>query len=144
MVCNFTIVFWSCHKQVVNTTSEELSNIAIEASVWDLEGTCPYYKVFENLSALAKKTVPIVEMKYPKSKNPKPVFFLLLKLYHTSDFGILSRNFYWLHLSGGDYKLLEPYKRKKNTPEDYIQGFHQRVHLWNWNACWKRGQESWL
>ncbi|KAL0003669.1 hypothetical protein SO802_011230 [Lithocarpus litseifolius] len=42
--------------EVVNTSSEELSNIAIEASVWDLEGTCPYYKVFENLSAPAKKT----------------------------------------------------------------------------------------
>ncbi|KAK7837400.1 mannosylglycoprotein endo-beta-mannosidase [Quercus suber] len=41
-------------EQVVNTTSEELSNIAIEASVWDLEGTFPYYKVFENLSAPAK------------------------------------------------------------------------------------------
>ena len=60
-------------------------NIAVEALVWDLEGTCPYYKVFENLSAPAKKTVPIVEMKYPKSKNPKPVYFVLLKLYHTSD-----------------------------------------------------------
>ena len=67
MVCNFTIVFWSCHKQVVNTLSEELSNIAIEASVWDLEATCPYYKLFENLAAPAKKTVPIVAMKYPKS-----------------------------------------------------------------------------
>ncbi|KAK7828658.1 mannosylglycoprotein endo-beta-mannosidase [Quercus suber] len=85
----------------------ELSNIAVDALVWDLEGTCPYYKVFENLSAPAKKTVPIVEMKYPKSKNPKPIYFLLLKLYHTSDW-LFSRNFHWLHLSGGDYKLLEP------------------------------------
>ena len=33
MVCIFEIVFLSCHKQVVNTMSEELSNIAIEASV---------------------------------------------------------------------------------------------------------------
>ncbi|PKI74067.1 hypothetical protein CRG98_005545 [Punica granatum] len=44
-------------------------------------------------------------------ENPKPVYFLLLKLYNMSDYGILSRNFYWL----GNYKLLEPY-RKKNVP----------------------------
>ena len=67
---SFTIVFWSCHQQVVHTTSEELSNIAIEASVWDLEGTFPYYKVFENLFAPVKKTVPIVEMTNTKSKKP--------------------------------------------------------------------------
>ncbi|XP_059652438.1 mannosylglycoprotein endo-beta-mannosidase [Cornus florida] len=99
--------------EVVNTTSEELSNVAVEVSVWDLEGTCPYYKVSEKLSVASKRTVPIFEMKYPKSKNPKPVYFLLLKLYTISDYGILSRNFYWLHLSGGDYKLLEPYRNSK-------------------------------
>nr|XP_027188383.1 mannosylglycoprotein endo-beta-mannosidase-like isoform X2 [Cicer arietinum] len=99
--------------EVVNTTSEELSNVAIEASVWDLEGTCPYYKVHENLSLLPKKVAPIVEIKYPKSKNPKPVYFLLLKLYNMSDSTIISRNFYWLYLSGGDYRLLEPYRKKK-------------------------------
>ncbi|OWM85363.1 hypothetical protein CDL15_Pgr018987 [Punica granatum] len=97
--------------EVVNTTSEGLSGVAIEASVWDLEGASPYYKVFDNLSVPPKKTMPIVEMTYPKSKNPKPVYFLLLKLYNMSDYGILSRNFYWL----GNYKLLEPY-RKKNVP----------------------------
>lgn len=97
----------------MNTTSEELSNVAIEASVWDLEGTCPYYRVHENLSLLPKKVAPIVEMKYPESKNPKQVYFLLLKLYNMSDSSIISRNFYWLHLSGGDYKLLEPYRKKK-------------------------------
>jgi mannosylglycoprotein endo-beta-mannosidase len=90
-----------------------LSNVAIEASVWDLEGTCPYYKVHENLSLLPKKVAPIVEMKYPKSKNPKPVYFLLLKLYNMADHTTISRNFYWLHLSGEDYKLLEPYRKKK-------------------------------
>ncbi|KAK7258855.1 hypothetical protein RIF29_24443 [Crotalaria pallida] len=99
--------------EVVNTTSEELSNVAIEVSVWDLEGTCPYYSVHENLSLLPKKVAPIVEMKYPKSENPKPVYFLLLKLYNKSDHRIISRNFYWLHLAGGDYKLLEPYRKKK-------------------------------
>ncbi|XP_008246465.1 PREDICTED: mannosylglycoprotein endo-beta-mannosidase-like [Prunus mume] len=119
--------------EVVNTTSEELSDIAIEASVWDLEGTCPYYKVHEKLSVPPKSTVPIAEMKYPKSKNPKPVYFLLLKLYRMSDDRIISRNFYWLHLSGGDYKLLEPY-RKKTVPlkiisQVFIKGTTNEMHM---------------
>lgn len=119
--------------QVVNTKSQELSNVAIEASVWDLEGTCPYYKVFEKLTIPPKRTVPIVVMKYPKSKNPKPVYFLLLKLYQMSDYGILSRNFYWLHLPGGDYKLLEPYREKKIplkiTSKIFIYGSTYEVHM---------------
>ncbi|KAG1371074.1 putative Mannosylglycoprotein endo-beta-mannosidase [Cocos nucifera] len=99
--------------EVVNTMSDELSNIAIEVSAWDLEGTCPYYKVTEKIECPPKTTLPIIEMKYPKSKNAKPVYFLLLKLFRLSDTGILSRNFYWLHLPGNDYKLLEPYRTKK-------------------------------
>ncbi|KAL5155999.1 Mannosylglycoprotein endo-beta-mannosidase [Glycine soja] len=99
--------------EVVNTTAEEMSNVAIEASVWDLDGTCPYYRVHENFSLLPKKVAPIFKMKYPESKDPKPVYFLLLKLYNMSDNRVISRNFYWLHLSGGDYKLLEPYREKK-------------------------------
>ena len=106
MVCNFTIVFWSCHQQVVNTTFEELFNIAIEASVWDLEGTFPYYKVFENLFALVRKTVPIVEMKYPKSKNP-----------------MLVASIWWRLQAVGAIM------NEKNNHQDYIQGFHQRFHL---------------
>ena len=121
--------------------SKELSNIAIAASVWDLEATCPYYKVFENFAAPAKKTVPIVAMKYPKSKNPKPVFFFLLKLYHTSDYGILSWNFYWLHRSGGDYKLLEPYKRKKIPlkfiSKVYIKGSTFEIEMYVENVAKK-------
>lgn len=93
--------------------SDELSNIAVEVSVWDLEGTCPYYKVTEKIQVSPKTTLPIIEMKYPKSKNAKPVYFLLLKLFRLSDTAILSRNFYWLHLPGNDYKLLEPYRTKK-------------------------------
>lgn len=119
--------------EVVNTTSEELSDIAIEASVWDLDGTCPYYKVHENVSMPPKRTVPIAEMKYPKSKNRKPMYFLLLKLYHKSDYRIISRNFYWFHLSGGDYKLLEPY-RKKRVPlkiisKVFIKGTTYEMHM---------------
>ncbi|KAL2325508.1 hypothetical protein Fmac_024566 [Flemingia macrophylla] len=123
--------------EVVNTSSEELSNVAMEVSVWDLEGTCPHYKVHENITALPKKVTPIVEMNYPKSKNPKPVYFVLLKLYSMSDNKILSRNFYWLHLPGGDYKLLEPYRKKtiplKITSEVFVQGstYKLRMHVKN-------------
>ncbi|GMI79321.1 hypothetical protein like AT1G09010 [Hibiscus trionum] len=99
--------------EVVNTTSEELSDVAIEASVWDLEGDCPSYKVYDKLSLPPKKVLSISELNYPKSKNPKPVYFLLLKLYHMSNYSIISRNFYWLHLPGGDYKLLEPYRNMR-------------------------------
>ncbi|XP_058225556.1 mannosylglycoprotein endo-beta-mannosidase-like isoform X2 [Rhododendron vialii] len=123
--------------EVVNTTSDELSNVAIEVSVWDLEGKCPYYKVFKNLSVPSKRTVPVFEMDYPKSKNQTPVYFLLLKLYKISDYGILSRNFYWLYLPGGDYKLLEPYRKKKVplkiTSQVFIGGsaYEIRMHVRN-------------
>lgn len=123
--------------EVVNTLSLQLSDVAIEASVWDLEGTCPYYVVHEKLSVPSKKTVPIFEMKYPKSKNPKPVYFLLLKLYKMSDYGVISRNFYWLHLPGGDYKLLEPYRKKrvplKITSNTFIKGstYEMEMHVEN-------------
>lgn len=80
-----------------------------------------------------KKVVSIAEMKYPKTKNPKPVYFLLLKLYNMSDYGIISRNFYWLHLTGGDYKLLEPYRKKniplKLTSQIFIKGSTYEVEM---------------
>ncbi|GAB2218725.1 hypothetical protein Drorol1_Dr00001954 [Drosera rotundifolia] len=123
--------------EVVNTTSEQLSNVALEASVWDLEGECPYYKVHDNLTIPPKKTLPIVLMKYCKSKSMKPVYFVLLKLYRMSDDGILSRNFYWLHGSGGDYQLLELYKKKrvplKITSTASIKGstYDLRMHVQN-------------
>lgn len=98
-----------------------------------MEGACPYYKVFDKLSVPPKKTVSIVEMKYPKSQSPKPVYFLLLKLYRMSDFGIISRNFYWLHVSGGDYKLLEAYRKKKVplriTSMAYVRGSTYEIDM---------------
>ncbi|KAF8392455.1 hypothetical protein HHK36_022797 [Tetracentron sinense] len=132
--------------EVVNTTSDDLSNIAVEVSVWDLEGTCPYYKVYEKLSVPPKRTVPIIEMKYPKSKNPKPVYFLLLKLFNMSDDGILSRNFYWLHLPGGDYKLLEPYRMKKIplkvTSNVLIKGSTYEINMHVQNTSKKTNSKS--
>ncbi|GFP87725.1 mannosylglycoprotein endo-beta-mannosidase [Phtheirospermum japonicum] len=123
--------------EVVNTTSEELSDVAIEVSVWDLEGACPYYIVSGKLTVPSKSTISTFEMKYPKSKNPRPVYFLLLKLYKISDYKILSRNFYWLHLPGGDYQLLEPYKKYKIplkcTSLTFIRGsnYEVRMHIEN-------------
>ncbi|KAF2316902.1 hypothetical protein GH714_042243 [Hevea brasiliensis] len=123
--------------EVVNTQSAELSDVAIEASVWDLSGTCPYYKVFDKLSVPPKKIVSIGEMNYPKSKKPKPLYFLLLKLYNMSDYSIISRNFYWLHLPGGDYKLLEAYRKRKVplkiTSRTFIKGstYEMEMHVKN-------------
>ncbi|KAK4427659.1 Mannosylglycoprotein endo-beta-mannosidase [Sesamum alatum] len=123
--------------EVVNTTSDEISDVAIEASVWDLEGGCPYYQVLDKLTIPSKRTVSIFEMKYPKSETPKPMYFLLLKLYKMSDSYILSRNFYWLHLPGGDFKLLEPYKKNKIslkiTSLTFIRGssYEVRMHIEN-------------
>lgn len=122
---------------MINTTPNILSNVAIEVSIWDLNGDCPYYKVTEVLSVPCKRTIPVIEMEYPKSSNPKPVYFLLLKLYNVSDYSILSRNFYWLHLPGGDYKLLEPYRKKtvplKITSRTVINGssYEIRMHVEN-------------
>jgi len=72
----------------------------------------PYHKINKNISVPSKITLPVFEMQYPKSHNAKPVYFLLLRLLDTSAKN-LSRNFYWLHLPGGNYKLLETYRSKK-------------------------------
>nr|CAB3461596.1 unnamed protein product [Digitaria exilis] len=101
--------------EVVNTTADELADVAVEISVWDLDGASPYYKVTDKIVVPPKKVKQIMEMKYPKMKDAKPVYFLLLKLFRLSDNAILSRNFYWLHLPGNDYKLLEQYQQK-NIP----------------------------
>ncbi|KAL6558047.1 hypothetical protein OROMI_018397 [Orobanche minor] len=144
----WTSRMWSKYTGVVNTTSEELSDMAIEASVWDLEGACPYYEIFDKLTVPSKSTIFTSEMKYPKSENPRPVYFLLLKLYKMSDYEILSRNFYWLHLPGGDYKLLEPYKKNKIalkvTSLTIIRGSGYEVRMHIENASKRPGPRSLL
>ncbi|GER55392.1 beta-mannosidase [Striga asiatica] len=123
--------------EVVNTTSEELSDVAVEVSVWDLDGACPYYEILDKLTVPPKSTISTSEMKYPKSDNPKPIYFLLLKLYKILDNEIISRNFYWLHLPGGDYNLLDPYKKNKVslkvTSLTFIRGssYEIRMHIEN-------------
>ncbi|KAJ4829335.1 hypothetical protein Tsubulata_015568 [Turnera subulata] len=118
--------------EVVNTTSEQLSaDVAVEVSAWDIEGACLYYKNYEKVSVPGKKTVPIAEMTYHKSQHVKPVYFLLLKLYYKSDFRVISRNFYWLHRHGDDYKLLEAYRNKpaplKITSDILVKGSSYEV-----------------
>ncbi|RRT40551.1 hypothetical protein B296_00048403 [Ensete ventricosum] len=119
--------------EVVNTTSAGLSNVALEVSVWDLDGSCPFYKVTEKILVPPKKVVEVVKMKYPNSKNAQPVYFLLLKLFRLSDSSILSRNFYWLHLPGKDFKLLELHRKKrmplKITSEVLISGPTYEVNM---------------
>uniref|UniRef100_A0ACD5U2Z1 Uncharacterized protein n=1 Tax=Avena sativa TaxID=4498 RepID=A0ACD5U2Z1_AVESA len=102
----------SYYIEVVNTMSDELKDVAVEIQIWDLDGASPYYSVTEKIAIPPKKVKQIMEMEYPKMKNAKPVYFLLLKLFRVSDKEVLSRNFYWLHLPGKDYKLLEEYRQK--------------------------------
>jgi mannosylglycoprotein endo-beta-mannosidase len=119
--------------EVVNTTADELADVAVEISVWDLDGASPYYKVTEKIVVPPKKVKQIMEMKYPKAKDAKPVYFLLLKLFRLSDNGILSRNFYWLHLPGKDYKLLEQYQQRniplKIDSEISVSGTRHKVRM---------------
>ncbi|CAA6654061.1 unnamed protein product [Spirodela intermedia] len=123
--------------EVVNTTSDELQSVAVEISVWDLDGACPYYRVTEKISVPPKKVLTTVEMKYPQSKGAKPVYFLLLKLFLVSSSRVLSRNFYWLHSPGGDFRLLEPYRRRtvplEITSEATVQGsaYTVKMHVRN-------------
>ncbi|KAF3630980.1 hypothetical protein FXO38_12194 [Capsicum annuum] len=138
--------------KVVNTMSEEVSNVAIEASVWDLEGECPYSKTSEKLTVPPRKIIPTFEMKYPKLKNPKPVkypklknpkpvYFLLLKLYNVSDNRIYSRNFYWLHLTGDDYKILETFRERRPPLKiislTFIKGSSYEMHMLIQNTSMK-------
>ncbi|RLM99468.1 mannosylglycoprotein endo-beta-mannosidase [Panicum miliaceum] len=119
--------------EVVNTTADELADVAVEISVWDLDGASPYYEVTEKIVVPPKKVKQIMEMKYPKTKDAKPVYFLLLKLFRLSDNGILSRNFYWLHLPGKDYKLLEQYQQRniplKIDSEISVSGTRHKVRM---------------
>ncbi|GJN14323.1 hypothetical protein PR202_gb01133 [Eleusine coracana subsp. coracana] len=132
--------------EVVNTTAEELADVAVEISVWDLDGTSPYYKVTEKMAVPPKKVKQIMKMKYYEMKNAKPVYFLLLKLFRLSDNGILSRNFYWLHLPGQDYKLLEQYQQKKIPlqiiSEVSISGTRHKVRMTVENKSRKSVSES--
>ncbi|PHT58682.1 Mannosylglycoprotein endo-beta-mannosidase [Capsicum baccatum] len=127
--------------EVVNTMSEKLSNVAIEASVWDLEDECPYSKTSEKLTVPPKKIIRTFEMKYPKLKNPKPVYFLLLKIYNLSDNRIYSRNFYWLHLTGDDYKILKTFRERgpplKIISLTFIKGSSYEMHMHIQNTSMK-------
>lgn len=99
--------------EVVNTTASSLKDVSVEASVWGLDGSMPYHQLEHGISVPSKKTLTTFKMIYPTWKNAQPVYFLLLKLMDTSDQTLLSRNFYWLHLPGGNYNALEGLRSKK-------------------------------
>ena len=84
----------------------------MEASVWDLDGNVQYHHLEHGICVTSKKTQTTFQMTYPTLKNAQPVYFLLLKLIDTSR-KTLSRNFYWLHLRGENYRLLESLRAKK-------------------------------
>lgn len=95
----------------MNTTSRPLTDVRIEATVWGLDGSKPYHHIENSITVPVKKTLAVFEMGYPTAKDAQPVYFFLLKLF--SGKTLLSRNFYWLHLPGGDYTALEAYRAQK-------------------------------
>eukprot|EP00249_Psilotum_nudum_P010087 c22324_g1_i1 orf=833-3763(-) len=102
--------------EVVNTTATVLTNVSVEATVWDLDGVCPYHNVAEHLTIPSKLTIRTFEMQYANSKSPRPVYFLLLRLSDESNKTLISRNFYWIHLPGGNYKPLEGIFKSREIP----------------------------
>ncbi|KAH7296412.1 hypothetical protein KP509_26G022600 [Ceratopteris richardii] len=98
--------------EVVNTTSSPLENVSVEGSVWCLDGSMPYSQRMDNITVPVNKTLTVFQMAYPTSKDAQPVYFLLLKLLGSSQH-TLSRNFYWLHLPGQNYKALEAFRSEK-------------------------------
>lgn len=82
-----------------------MTNATVVAIAYDVDGKIPYSKVFSGLTIEAKKTMTIGEIPLFKSINKQPVYFLLLKLI-TSEKVHISRNFYWLHPTPGNYKQL--------------------------------------
>eukprot|EP00252_Welwitschia_mirabilis_P014173 TRINITY_DN31221_c0_g1_i1.p1 TRINITY_DN31221_c0_g1~~TRINITY_DN31221_c0_g1_i1.p1 ORF type:complete len:972 (-),score=181.04 TRINITY_DN31221_c0_g1_i1:486-3401(-) len=115
----------SYYVEVVNTTPRTLSSVSVEAIVWDLDGNRPYHKRSKNVNVQAKTTLPIFEVDYPKSSYAREVYFLLLRLQDDSDSKILSRNFYWLHLSGGNYESLDAYKTKTVPIKTWAEAFSE-------------------
>ncbi|EFJ38871.1 hypothetical protein SELMODRAFT_164536 [Selaginella moellendorffii] len=90
--------------EIVNTTRKSFQDTRVEAAVWDLKGNSPYQETMANFKVPAYKTIVI--MKLTPASSWSEVYFLLLTLVDSSGTSI-SRNFYWLHQSGGDYKALK-------------------------------------
>jgi len=97
----------------VNTTRDTLTNATVEAVVYDVGGTVPYSQRITGVTIEAKKTMIIDVVPLFKSINKEPVYFLLLKLSNSSQ-TLVSRNFYWLHPTPGNYKQLgQAYRSNK-------------------------------
>lgn len=91
--------------QVVNTTRDTDTNAIVEAVAYDVNAKVDYSHTFTGLTIEAKKTSIIGEIPLFQSINNQPVYFLLLKLYNSNRV-LVSRNFYWLHPTPGNYKQL--------------------------------------
>jgi len=97
----------------VNTTKDTLTNATVEAIVYDVDGEVPYSQKFTSITIEPKKTMIIGEVPLFKSINKQPVYFLLLKLSNSTQ-TLVSRNFYWLHPTPGNYKQLgQAYRSNK-------------------------------
>lgn len=104
--------------QVVNTRREVLSDCLVEATVFDLNGeTKSLSKTFERRMIPAKITSAIgnIPMFESESTSDQSISFLLLKLSDSSG-ALISRNFYWLHRSGGNYSELGQQFRTSKVP----------------------------
>lgn len=93
------------HLQVVNTTRDTLTNATVVAIAYDVDGNIPHQKVYKGLTIETKKTMIVAEIPLFKTINKQPVYFLLLKLI-TAERVHVSRNFYWLHPTPGNYRQL--------------------------------------
>ncbi|KAJ7542524.1 hypothetical protein O6H91_10G110000 [Diphasiastrum complanatum] len=101
--------------EIVNTTRRYYLDSLVEVAVWNLEGESPYSSVLKNVSVPPYKTISILDLPYGKTPNVEPVYFLILKFFDDAQ-QLISRNFYWLHPLGGNYKPLEGLFKSKKVP----------------------------
>jgi mannosylglycoprotein endo-beta-mannosidase len=102
-----TVILKPCNAlQIVNTTGNPLTGVSIKASVWELDGTCPFQTTFKQQLAPPHKTVKAFHLSYLDSISANSVYFVLLKLLKDINEQV-SRNFYWLHKPGSDFSALE-------------------------------------
>ncbi|KAG6541986.1 hypothetical protein Mapa_016623 [Marchantia paleacea] len=114
--------------EVVNATSDHLANAWLEASIWDVLGQCIYKETSKQLMLDAFKTTKLSQIRFDSITETNGVYFVLLKLFNKSGVQV-SRNFYWLHLQGGDYSLLGADFRVKKVPVQVAATSQQKGDL---------------
>ncbi|KAG0564645.1 hypothetical protein KC19_8G127800 [Ceratodon purpureus] len=103
--CHVQLNLHTYNIEVANTTRNSLTNATVEAIAYDVDAKMVYSETFTGLSLEKKKTTIVGEIPLFKTINDQPVYFLRLKL-NGVDHGLISRNFYWLHPTPGNYKQL--------------------------------------